>query len=429
MSCAPCSKPGCFELSTTNNPSAKPQGGSGETAGAEFAPMHMIHKFIPLALLLPLIAACGGSGGVEKYLPDRTLEYKKQREASENLELPPDLVSGGFDDALDIPSASGTATYTDYTGGRNARRQVASSGDVLPEVAGVTLERSGDQRWLEIDSTPQNVWPRIIAFWRQQGILLLEQDPAIGVMKTDWLENRAEVRRDFITRQLRKVVDGLYATSTRDQYRVRVDAGPRRDTTEVYLTHRAMEERLVRNTLGEDATTVWEPAPGDPDKEAAMLRRLMLYLGVSDQKADRMLAAGSRGGSTPATNTATAAGTRLVRSGSGSELIIPEEFRQAWRQTGLALDRTGFAVEDRNRSEGVFYVRYDDPNRDPRKKQGLGQRLAFWRKNQLDTVQQYQVKLIGGADDTRVLILNTNGTQDTSATAERILSLLHEQMR
>ena len=390
--------------------------------------MTMTRRLFPLLLLLPLLVACGTSKTIEKILPDQSLEYKKQREASENLELPPDLASGGFDDALDIPTASGTATYTDYTSGQGARQRIAASGDVLPAVAGVALERSGDRRWLEIESTPQAVWPRVVAFWRQQGILLVEQDPAVGVMKTDWLENRAEVRNDFVTRQLRKVVDGLYATSTRDQYRVRIDAGPGRDSTEVYLTHRGMEERLVTNSVGEGSNTVWEPAPSDPDKEAAMLRRLMLYLGVSDGTADRMLAAGGSAGAAGA-GAGAASGARLVQSGGGSELVIPEEFRQAWRQTGLALDRTGFAVEDRDRTDGVFYVRYDDPNRNDGKKKGLIGRLAFWSKDDLDTVKQYQVKLVGDTSATRVTVLDENGRRDTSATGDRILSLLHEQLR
>lgn len=382
--------------------------------------MHKRFRFLPL-LLLPVLAACGGSKALEGVLPDQSLEYKRQREASENLELPPDLAGATFDDALDIPS--GSATYSEYSGGRAARQQIAGSGAVLPEVAGVTLERSGDKRWLEVNSPPQSVWPRLVAFWREQGILLVEQDPAVGVMKTDWLENRAEVRNDFVTRQLRKVVDGLYATSTRDQYRVRVDAGRGRDSTEVFLTHRAMEERLVRNSVGEGATTVWEPAPGDPEKEAAMLRRLMLFLGVSDRSAQRMLASG---GSAAAS---ASAGARLVQSAGGSELVIPAEFRQAWRQTGLALDRTGFAVEDRDRTDGVFYVRYDDPNRNADEKKGIASRLAFWKDGNIDRVQQYRVKLIGGSDETRVTVLDSNGQRDTSATGERILSLLHEQLR
>jgi outer membrane protein assembly factor BamC len=244
-------------------------------------------------------------------------------------------------------------------------------------------------------------------------------------MKTDWLENRAEIRDDLVTRTLRRVVDGLYSTSTRDQYRVRIDNGPRPDTTEVYLTHRMMEERMVRNTVGEGATTVWEPADSDPGKEAAMLRRLMLYLGVTDRRADQMLASG---GSAAVGSAAAGGGARLVRSGAGSELVIPEEYRRAWRQTGLALDRTGFAVEDRNRSDGVFFVRYDDPQRGQQKK-GVLSRMAFWKGDDKDTVKQYQVRLDGQGNETRVTVHDATGRRDTSATAERILSLLEEQMR
>ncbi|MBK1650005.1 outer membrane protein assembly factor BamC [Rhabdochromatium marinum] len=367
-----------------------------------------------------LIAGCGSGPKLDKYLPDRTLEYKKQREASENLVLPPDLTAASFDDALDIPPASGVTTYSEYSGTRERRQRVAGSGEVLPSVAGVELERSGDKRWLLIDQTPQLVWPQVVAFWRQQGILLVEQEPAIGVMKTDWIENRAEIRQDIVTKMFSKVVDGLYSTSTRDQYRVRIEAGPRAGTTEVYLSHRAMEERLVRNTLGEEANTVWEPAPSDPGKEVAMLRRLMLSLGVSDQQARRMLA--QQGSSTPARSA-------RLEQGAGGALIVSEPFRQAWRQIGLALDRSGFAVEDRNRAEGVFFVRYDDPNKRQDKKKGLGARLAFWKKDQDLGVKQYQVRLNETQGETRVTVHDANGQRDTSATGARILSLLNEEMR
>ncbi|MBK5968263.1 MULTISPECIES: outer membrane protein assembly factor BamC [Thiorhodovibrio] len=377
-------------------------------------------KLVTVAVVATsLLSGCGIGGKIEKVLPDKSLEYKKQREASENLELPPDLTAATFDDALDIPPASGITTYSEYTGTRARRQRVAGSGEVLPAVAGVEMERSGDKRWLLIDQTPQLVWPQVVAFWRQQGILLVEQNPAIGVMKTDWIENRAEIRRDVVTKMFRKVVDGLYSTSTRDQYRVRIEAGPRPGTTEVYLTHRGMEERLVRNTLGEEANTVWEPAPTDPGKESAMLRRMMLALGVSDQQAQRMLA--QQGSNAPARS------ANLVQS-SGGALVVSEPYRQAWRQIGLALDRSGFAVEDRNREDGVFYVRYDDPNRQERKKKGLGSRLSFWKKKDLG-VEQYQVRLTEEQGKTRVTIHDANGQPDTSPTAQKILGLLKDEMR
>ncbi|MFW5723498.1 MAG: outer membrane protein assembly factor BamC [Halochromatium sp.] len=378
------------------------------------------------ALPALLLTGCGSAQKLDQYLPDRRVEYKKAREAEVNLELPPDLAGVGFNDALDIPGASGTATFSSYAGEQRARARRAGSSEVLPEVSGVTLKRSGNQRWLEVDASPQAVWPKVVAFWREQGILLEEQDPAIGVMKTDWLENRAELRRDFVTNMLRQVAGGLYSTSTRDQYRVRIDAGPRADTAEVYLTHRGMEERLVRNTAGEGPTTIWEPAPTDPGKEAEMLRRLMLSLGVSDRNAERMLAQG--GGSAATTAAPRVAAARLVAAGAGSELVIPEEFRRAWRRIGLALDRTGFAVEDRDRSAGVFFVRYDDPSKREKKK-GLLSRLAFWQGGEgPDRAKTYQIRVQGDGQESRVVVHDEAGQRETSATAEQILELLREQL-
>lgn len=390
---------------------------------------------LSLAWSLPtlVLTGCGSGPKLDKYLPDRRVEYKKAREAELNLELPPDLAGATFDDALDIPGATGTATYSAYRGERQARQRIAGSGQVLPEVAGVSLERSGNQRWLQIDASPQVVWPQVVAFWREQGILLEQQDPAIGVMTTDWLENRAEIRRDIVTNMMRKVVDGLYATSTRDQYRVRIDAGPRSGVSEVYLTHRAMEERLVRNTVGEGATTVWEPAPADPGKEAEMLRRLMLYLGVSDSNADRMLAAGggsARTSAGPRAGSGAGSGARLVSDGGASALVIPEEFRRAWRQTGLALDRSGFAVEDRDRSAGVFFVRYDDPTKPSQKKKGLLSRMAFWQGGGgPDRAKTYQIRVQGDGNESRVTVYDEAGQRDRSATGNQILALLEDQLR
>ena len=51
---------------------------------------------------------------------------------------------------------------------------------------------------------------------------------------------------------------------------------------------------------------------------------------------------------------------RLVREDGGTQaaLALDVGFSQAWRRTGLAIDRAGFTVEDRDRSRGLFFVRY-----------------------------------------------------------------------
>jgi outer membrane protein assembly factor BamC len=291
---------------------------------------------------------------------------------------------------------------------------------VLPEVKDVTFHRQGDRRWIEINAKPQTLWPRLEGFWREKGILLVEKNPTTGVMVTDWIENRAEIKRDPITNLMRKVLDGLHSTGTRDQYRLRIEPGPRPGTTDVFLTHRGMEERLLRNTVGEDSNTMWEAVPSDPDKEAAMLRSLMVYLGVTDTRAKRVVAEESR--------SAAVARARLEQEGGGGVLVIEEDLRTAWRLVGVALDRSGFAVEDRDLTQGVYYVRYDDPSKGEKKK-GFLSNMAFWRDDKIDTVTQYQVRLTASGAETRVEVRDQAGNRDNSPTALNILTLVKEELR
>ncbi|UHD16964.1 outer membrane protein assembly factor BamC [Thiocapsa bogorovii] len=381
-----------------------------------------------LALTL-LLSGCG-SDVINDAIPDQRLAYKKQQEAGENLEIPPDLTSGTFDDALDIPPAGG-ATYSEYSGSRAKRQRVAASGEVLPETPDVELKRRDNERWLEVQASPQQVWPQVISFWREQGILLVEQNPTVGVMRTDWLDNRAEIRRDFVTRMISKVVEGVYATSTRDQYSVRIEPGTSPGTTEIHLTHRGMEERLVTNAIGDGSRTIWEPSGTDSGKEAEMLRRLMVFLGASEQRAAAVSpASGASSGRAGGGLAIQPVSARLVTEGGSQALVIQEDFRRAWRTTGSALDRAGFSVEDRDLSQGVYYVRYaGQDGASDRKSPGLLSRMAFWKKNEVDPVKQYQVRVQGGETESRVTVLDASGKPDTSESSQRILTLMKEQIR
>ncbi len=386
----------------------------------------------PAVLLsLSLLIVCGltacGSASLQEMLPNQSLAYKKSRQAEENLELPPDLRSGKFDDAMDVPPIDGGATYSEYAGGRAQRQRDTATGAVLPAVENVQLRRSGDSRWLEVQATPTQVWPRVVAFWREQGILLVDQNPTVGVMKTDWIENRAEVPRGFLARMVRKVADGLYATSSRDQYSVRIDNGPTAGVTELHLTHRGMEEKLETGTLGDSKRTVWQPGKSDPEREAEMLRRLMLFLGAPEKQAAAAVAVA--GTVAAPTSTRAASPVRLVSEGAGPQLLIADEFRRGWRMTGSALDRAGFAVEDRDLSRGIYFVRYQDADGAGAGKRSLVDRLAFWRKDGIDRVKQYQIKVEGNDTETRVSVLDAKGNRDNSTGAQRILTLLQEQMK
>ena len=379
-----------------------------------FSPIHLSI----LLLILPFFG-CSSDGG---YFSDSEREYRTQKETVDDLEIPPDLTSTTIQDAMTIPGA-GSASYEEYASQRERRTSgTIVAEEVLPEFENIRVERDGDQRWLVIQAQPQRVWPKVVAFWRKNGLLLVEQNPAIGVMKTDWLESRADIKQGAITEFFRQALGGIYSSATRDQFRVRLERGVEPGTTELFLTHRGLEERLKEDISGEADTTYWTPRPNDPGIEASMLRSLMVHLGVSAEQAEGALSAADEREDR----------SRLVKDGARSELWINEGFARAWRLTGVALDRVGFAVEDRDRSSGIYFVRYSELRGKDEEEKGFFSRLAFWQDDEqqaIDTEVQYRVKLKSQDEGTRVVVRDERDEPAVAETAESILSLIHAQIR
>jgi outer membrane protein assembly factor BamC len=300
----------------------------------------------------------------------------------------------------------------------------AGSTEVLPNVAKVRIERAGNQRWLVVPEAPEKVWPVVREFWQGNGFLVKTELPEVGVMETDWAENRAKIADDPIRKFLGKIVDSAYSTGERDKFRTRLERGTDAGTTEIYISHRGMVEVY---TSKQDAmeTTAWQPRPSDPELEAEFLRRLMVRFGVEDTRAKAQLAS-SEGMVERA---------KLVRSGTGADTLqMSESFDRAWRRVGLALDRVGFTVEDRDRSKGYYFVRYVDPQIDGQqtsdKDKGFFSKLAFWKSDKSALkAEQYRVMVKAANDMSEVQVQNKDGQPENSDTGRRILSLLHEQLK
>jgi outer membrane protein assembly factor BamC len=372
--------------------------------------MQLGHKTHSIVLVLAgtlLVSACGV---MDKVAPGRNKIDYKQSKIIDNLEVPPDLSSDTIDDAPDSLDAA-SATYSDFGAAQPARDQTA----VIPEQATVQVRRDGDQQWLLVQGTPEQVWPRAKEFWLQQGFLISKEDPRLGILETDWAENRADIPQGPIRNLIGKAIDSVYSSATRDKYRVRLEKADDA-STEVYLTHRGVEEVVQGNP--DSNTTVWQSRPTDPELEAEMLKRLMVFLGVEDQKAQTMLAK----------RVEKKIRAELVSDSSGSQLLVREDYSRAWRRTGVALDRVGFTVEDRDRSSGVYYVRYNDPLGE-QNDSGILDKLAFWSSDDDKDATEYRIKLFAEGPVTRVIVNNSEDQRDTTSTAKRILTLLEEQLR
>ncbi len=352
-------------------------------------------------------------------IPTKKIDYKSSTKLP-TLEIPPDLARPGSDGRFTVPDAAGgkgTATYSDYNKDRASRPQVASAQAVLPNVADVHIERAGTERWLVVPGTPEQVWPVVKEFWQQTGFVINVETPEAGVMETDWSENRAKIPETGIRGVIGRALDSLYSTSERDKFRTRLERGAKPGTTEIYISHRGMEEVYVNEYQDQ---LRWQPRKPDPDLEAEMLRRMMVRFGVDSEQAKTRIAAAK---SEPQ--------AKLSRGADGSLLALNDQFDRAWRRVGLALDRVGFTVEDRDRSKGLYFVRYIDPDADVKTTEGKSwfSKLKFWGNSKPPGKEQYRILVQGGGSGAEVRVLDKEGAREQSDTANRILTLLYDQLK
>jgi outer membrane protein assembly factor BamC len=367
------------------------------------------------------LAALAGCSTVENFLAGDKVDYRSQSVKTAPLEVPPDLTQlqrdGRFTSSGGSVSAS---TYRPPSAGGpgSAAAPGAATATVAPAAVGqMRVMRDGNQRWLVVPMPAEQLWPQLREFWTERGFSLVIDNAQAGVMETDWAENRANIPQDIIRRTIGRALDSLYDTGERDRFRTRVERNG--SNTEVYISHRGMIEEYAGEARNE--TTVWTPRPADPGLEAEFLTRLMVKLGSNEQTAKETIAK-------PATP---AAAARARAIAGQPALEVDEGFDRAWRRVGLALDRGGFTVEDRDRAGGLYFVRYVDPrkaatNAEP----GFFAKLfSFGRSDAPAGPVRYRIAVKGEGERTQVTVQNTQGQPENSEVGQRIVALLVDDLK
>ena len=356
------------------------------------------------ALLVFTLVLCACSS-----LQSDKVDYKSASKAPTiSLEVPPDLTQLSKDSRYIPPGIPVTAS------GFQLNQSSSSSSATLmaaSTIGDVRIERDGNQRWLVIDRPADKLWEPIKEFWKENGLTLTIDQPNLGIMETDWAENRAKIDQGAIRNTLDRLLNSLYSTGERDKYRTRLERTAQ--STEVFISHRGMVE-VYTNTQKDN--TVWQPRPADPELEAEFLRRLMVKLGVSQEQSKILIAS-----NVPKLN------SKLTLVSGQPVIQIDETFDRAWRRVGLSLDRTGFTVEDRDRSKGIYFVRYVEPNTQ-KIEPGFFTKL-FSATPKANTPQQYRIVLKGEGSASTVLVQNSSGNSETSENAQRILKVLAEDIK
>jgi outer membrane protein assembly factor BamC len=354
------------------------------------------HAAVVAALCLALAACSGGSS-------NSRLDYKEAKSLPE-LDVPPDLTAPANTGLEEIPEV----------GAGTSGAEAGSGVRVLPRARGIEIRRDGATRWLAIDADADMLWPRLRQFWPGIGLELALDDPAAGIMETAWAENRADAPGGFFSDMMKKVFKNAYSADTRDKYRLRLE--PLDDgKVELFVTHYGLKEVVTSQVEG-FVETAWQVRPSDPELASEVMNRLVLFLGGEATTASAVAATSAE----PAAPRA-----RL----EDDTLIVNEGFSRSWRLTGIALDRLGLVVEDRNRSEGIYYVDRVDLLEDA-EGQGGGLFGGLFASDETGKKPlQRQILLRGDEQTTRISVRDIDGNPDHSDSAREILQRLLEAMK
>ena len=369
-------------------------------------------KVTVLAAVVAGVALLSGCSSMNNVLVGDKIDYRSAGKAGSSLEVPPDLTQLARDTRYVVPGTAVSANALQVGQGTQALPVAALA------VGDVRIERAGTQRWLVVNRPADKLWGPIRDFWLESGFLLALDQENLGIMETDFAENRAKLPQDFIRETLGKVLDSVYSTGERDKFRTRLERNAA-GGTEIFVSHRGLVEVVIGGSSAKNKSgdgTVWQPVPPNPELEAEFLRRIMLKLGVSQEQSKVLVAAGT-------TRT-----TSRVANVNGVPVVQMEEgFDRAWRRVGLTLDRTGFTVEDRDRAQGTYFVRYVDVTSDG-KEPGFLSKIFSIAAPVVPPIK-YRITLKSQGEVTMVSVLNAQGAAESSANAQRIVKVIADDLK
>ncbi len=363
-----------------------------------------------LAISIGLLVLSGCSQLQQLTGKEESVDYKSTV-SGDPLSIPPDLTQANRDAHFKAPP--GTATFSEYAQSVQQNKNAGASDRILPTTESVKVMRDGDIRWLVVDEPAEVVYPKVVEFWGEQGFTLQSQDPKAGLMETDWAENRAKVPEGWIRSALGSIIDQVFDSGERERFRTRVERV--NGKTEVYISHQHMVETP---TSAEKDTFKWVFGKEDPGLNAAMLARLMVFLGTEVNRARDMVAQAEKPNNEP----------QVVKAAEGqAALVLSEPFDRAWRRVGVAIDSAGFSVDDRDRSAGDYFVRYLDTDTGEKIEQGNFITRMFGGKNTAEATP-FRIHVAQQGTGSTVTILDQNGQLNNSETAQRMISVLSSHM-
>lgn len=363
-------------------------------------------KVVVVTCVFMNLSACSV---VDNFMDTKNRINYKNNHSVKALDFPPDLTAPEFDMAFALPTDGvvNASSLGSTSGGYTIDGRKIS---VLPKSTNMRIGGQGKVRWLDVGASAESLWPRIRDFWRSVGISVKRDEPKIGIMETEWAENRAGLPMDWFRRSLGKMFQGAYDAGARDRYHLRIEK-PSANASRIFLTHKGAEKVITNTVSG------WELRPANHELEAEMLNRLKAFL-----QGD----VGAAKGTVSTNLNKTTSLVNLVEQEGQPILQVNDNYKRAWILTGIMLDRMGLVAEKRNQSAGIFEVKYQGDDEDTAKR-GFLKRFFGGRKTILVKGQAYQVHVQDAGKLSVVRIMDDEGKPLSKKLATLVLTRLKKE--
>lgn len=346
----------------------------------------MLRVVLVVTLLVSLTACSSTPGWKGIYNSGEEKDYSK-------LDVPPDLSQPDLTDSLALPNiATSGSTYSAYSNTEYKGDKVAPA-----NLKGIKVIRDGQYQWLEIKATPEKLWSELRVFFAQVGFELKREDKKVGVMETNWLENMANVPSNWFSKLLNRIT----STGLRDKYRARLEKTNNPNVTRLFISHQGLEQKATEEIAGSTGSfaVTWTTRPSDPELEAEMYQRFLIFRDMDKASAKKLVAkinAKER--------------TRILDKDETKVLEVAEGFARTWRRVGIALDRIGLLVDDRNRSGGLYYLRITDDFRG-KVKEDKGWLANLFTSNEVKLKDRYLLSVKDDKGKAVISIYETTGAK------------------
>ncbi|MFT6371904.1 MAG: outer membrane protein assembly factor BamC [Gammaproteobacteria bacterium] len=258
-------------------------------------------------------------------------------QSAKQLEIPPDLT---------VTYELGDFVLPDNFSSDFEDSKTIKSVPVLLKVDSLQLEGQAGFHWLSVNDSVDDIFQSVRNFWLSEGYLIETDEPAIGLLETEWVYKYEGTNNPNVNFLMRLISSDDF-TATQNQFRTRIERDKESGKNRIYISHRGTAYKHILQTKQNESEKQnnWELVPPNSEFEVEMLSRLMIYLGVQQAEIDQQLE--------HIKLFTTLASIHADYSQNETYLLVKDIFSKTFYRTLHQLDRMGVEVVSSNIDAGI----------------------------------------------------------------------------